>query len=458
MTQQELQQRVTDGATAMDVPGVAVGVHLEGEQHYAFHGVTSVEQPLAVDERTLFAIGSTGKTFTATTLMRLVEQGRIDLEERVRAYVPELRLQDEEVAERVRVIDLLNHTSGWEGDQMVDTGEGDDALARYVASMVDLPQVSPLGSEPSYNNAALGLAGHVIERVTGLTYERAVSEMVLEPLGLTRTLFDLNELLTSRVAAGHQQHPDGAITVFRPWSPPRAENPMGGRIASTAADQIAWARFHLGDGRAPSGARLLERETLERMKQQTSGSEHGDRFGIIWMLRDVEGVRFVDHGGASAGQYSGFSMVPERDYAITVLTNSGPNGQELREDLLRWALDAYLGIVVRDPEPLDLREDELAGYAGTYGTAAMCLHVTVDGNRLVFTSEIKPEALAPGEDPEAAAPPPFRVGVVGDERFLILDGPYKGSQGYFVRDGASRASGVHLGRLISRTADAPAEG
>src|SRR6185295_4724161 len=99
----ELQAKLTELAAELDVPGVAVGVVLDGEEHYAFAGITSVENPLPVDETTLFQFGSTGKTFTATAIMRLVEQGKVDLDAPVRTYVPELALKDESVASKVTV-------------------------------------------------------------------------------------------------------------------------------------------------------------------------------------------------------------------------------------------------------------------------------------------------------------------------------------------------------------------
>src|SRR5438067_12223737 len=111
-----LQDQVTALADELAVPGVAVGVLHEGEEHYAFHGVTSIENPLPVDESTLFQFGSTGKTFTSTAIMRLVEQGKVSLDAPVRTYVPELRLKDEDVARSVTVLQLLNHTAGRPGD------------------------------------------------------------------------------------------------------------------------------------------------------------------------------------------------------------------------------------------------------------------------------------------------------------------------------------------------------
>ncbi|HZD73360.1 MAG TPA: serine hydrolase domain-containing protein [Actinomycetota bacterium] len=463
--QERLRARVAEGAERLAVPGVALGVYHAGREQYAFHGVTSVENPLEVDGRTLFQIGSTGKTYTATALLRLVEQGRVDLDAPVRRYVPELRLKDEAVARAVTVLQLLNHTAGWQGDLMDSTGDGDDALARYVEKMAELEQEFPLGASVAYNNASLSLAGRIIEKLTGRTYEQAMKELVFEPLGLDQSFFFPNEVMTRRFAVGHNQRPDGTITVARPWALPRNSNPAGG-ISANAADQIAWARFHLGDGRAQDGTRVLSRELLERMRQptvQTPGSALGDAIGITWMLRDVDGVRLVKHGGDTLGQHSEFVMAPERDFAIAIATNCGPNGSQLNEELLRWALEAYLGVIDRDPEPVALSEAELARYTGTYETIAAVGRISVDGGGLLLEVEIKPDVLArlleAGEEPPEPSPP-FPLGMLpgpGD-RYVVRSGPAKGMKGYFVRDASGAIESVHIGgRLATRTAvSAPA--
>src|SRR5919198_1542716 len=112
----ELQEKLTEVATELGVPGVAMGVLVDGEEQYAFHGVTSIENPLPVDENTLFQFGSTGKTYTATAMLCLVEQGLVDLNEKVKKYLPELTLQDKNTEENITVLQLFNHTAGWSGD------------------------------------------------------------------------------------------------------------------------------------------------------------------------------------------------------------------------------------------------------------------------------------------------------------------------------------------------------
>jgi CubicO group peptidase (beta-lactamase class C family) len=441
MNQAELQAKVSEVAESTGVPGAAVGVRLGDEQHYAVHGVTSVEDPLPVTERTLFQIGSTTKTYTATAIMRLVAQGRVDLDERVRAYLPSLRLADEQVAAQVTVGTLLNHTAGWDGgDEIIDTGEGDDALARYVETMAELPQRTPPGTAASYNNAAVVLAGRVIEKVTGETYERALRELVLDPLGLDMTLLFPAEVMEHRFSASHVQDDDGKPTVFRPWAAPRGVSPAG-RIAATIADLLAYAAFHLGDG-----APLMPMELLQRMQRPSTEHElfPGTGIGLAWWLRDIEGVRIVEHPGDGAGQKSAFTLVPDRDFAVAVLVNCVPNGQETKDALVRWALEEYLDLVEPEPVVLELAPDELAQYAGTYTTDAARMDVTVAGSRLDILVRLTPGG---GEPPSSIN---FPVGMLDGEGFVVVDGPYKGLQGYFVRENGAIVSLHHIGRLSQR--------
>ncbi|MEY2478134.1 MAG: hypothetical protein QOG87_3449 [Actinomycetota bacterium] len=459
MDEKQLQAQVSEVADELEVPGVSVGVYHAGQEHYAFHGVTSVENPLPVDAHTIFQFGSTGKTFTATAIMRLVDQGKVDLDAAARTYLPELKLKDPTVTERVTVLQLLNHTAGWSGDILTNTGEGDDAVAKYVALLADAEQVSPLGSTVSYNNAALSVAGRIIEKITGQTYEAALRELLCEPLGMDNTWFFRDDIMSRRFAMGHSQQPDGTIKVARPWGMTRGNAPAGG-ISANAADQVKWIRFHLGDGTAADGTPVLSEKLLRQMQEPTvdmPGSALGDHVGVSWLLRDVDGVRIVAHGGTMIGQHSDFVMVPERDFGIALLTNCGPNGPQLNERVRRWALEAYAGVIERDPEPVAMGDDVLAQYTGRFETVAAIADITAHGGRLMVQVEIKPEMAAQLHEMGEEVPdqPPIPLGLLaGDgDRYIVPDGPAKGMKGYFVRDESGTVAGVHLGgRLATRTA------
>ena len=240
--------RIPDAMAKNKVPGVALGIMSEGREFTRGFGVTNVHHPLPVDEKTLFQIGSTTKTFTATAVMRLVEAKQLALDQPIRHYLADFAMRDPEVTAKITMRHLLTHTGGWDGDFFPDTGNGDDALARYVKLMADLPQLTPLGTILSYNNSAFSLAGRVIEMVTGKTYEAALKELVLEPLGLKRSFLFPTDAMTHSFAVGHATIGDRTI-VLRPWQVTRACAAAGG-IAASMKDQLRYARFHMGDGTA----------------------------------------------------------------------------------------------------------------------------------------------------------------------------------------------------------------
>jgi CubicO group peptidase (beta-lactamase class C family) len=198
------------------IPGVAIAVYYRGQEHVRGYGVTNVDYPQPVDGDTLFRIGSVTKTFTATTVMRLVEQGKMALDAPVRTYLPDLRLADETVAARMTVRQLLNHSSGWLGEYYPDLGRGADALTRYMGGLQQLPQLTPLGQVFAYNNASVVLAGHVIEAVANKPYEDVVHEQLLAPLGLDHTFFFSTTIIGYNVAASHTVA-DGVPAVRPDW-------------------------------------------------------------------------------------------------------------------------------------------------------------------------------------------------------------------------------------------------
>jgi CubicO group peptidase (beta-lactamase class C family) len=449
-----LSDFVAATAARFGIPGVAVGVWTDGREAYACHGVTSVDNPLPVDPDTLFGVGSVSKTFTATTVMRLVAKGRVELDAPVRRYVPELQLSDERAAAEATVLNLLNHTSGMDWGLQVDTGEGEDALATYVAKLGELEVIARPGARASYSQAGYNLAGRIVEKVTGLTFERAVASLVLAPLGLAHSFYAHDEVMTRRFAVGHNHGGDGTLSIARLRRRPRGDNPGGG-LASSAADQLRWARFHLGDGRAESGARVLPAEVLQRMKEPTAplrGSNMGHAIGICWFLRDVDGVRTVGHGGSTNGQFAELLLVPDRDFAVVSMSNAGPEGISFNQAVVRWALQTELGVIDRDPEPLAYDEARAREIVGNYENDVMTLTIDTDGAGLRLEVVMKPEARAAYTE----TPPdhkPFEFGLLpGDaDEYVITTGAFKGQRGFFTRDESDAVVGVDLaGRLFNR--------
>jgi CubicO group peptidase (beta-lactamase class C family) len=214
-------ERIPEALIRQKVPGVALGITCDGQDFVRGFGITSIDHPLPVDENTLFQIGSTTKTFTATAVMRLVEQGKLTLDEPIRTYLPDFSMRDPEVTERVTMRHLLTHTAGWQGDFFPETGNGDDALSNYVRLLAGLPQLTRLGTVWSYNNAAFSLAGRVIEVLADKPYEAALKDLILKPLGLKRSYLFPTEVMIHRFAVGHAVGGERP-TVLRPWQLTRA--------------------------------------------------------------------------------------------------------------------------------------------------------------------------------------------------------------------------------------------
>ena len=454
MSQETLSDFVEATAAKFGIPGVAVGVWADGQEIYASGGVTSIDNPLPVDQDTLFLAGSVTKTFTATALMCLVAEGKVDLDAPVRRYVPELKLADEQTAAEVTVLNLLNHTAGLDWRIITDTGDGDDALAGQVAKMAELTLIASPGTRASYSQEGFNLAGRIVEKVAGLAYERAVASLLFEPLGLSDTTYSVNDVMTRRFAVGHNLGAGETLSIARQWKDTRGNNPGGG-IASSVVDQLRWARFHLGDGRPESGTRVLPAEVLHRMKEPTvklRGTTLGDAIGLGWFLRDVDDVRTVGHGGSGNGQFAELLIVPERDFAVIAMSNAAPGGIPCNQAVVRRALETYLEVTDPDPEPLPYDEARAREVAGSYENDAMTFTVATDGAALGLEVGIKPEIRA--ADTELPADyDPFDFGLLaGDaDEYIVTSGALKGQRGFFTRDAGRAVVGVDLaGRLFNR--------
>ena len=428
---------------------------VDGKEIYACHGVTSMENPLPVDKDTLFILGSVTKTYTATALMRLVADGLVELDAPVRRYVPEFRLADEGTASEITVLNLLNHTSGLDWGLILDTGEGEDALAIYVAKMAELKQISPPGVRASYSQAGFNLVGRIIEKVTGLSYEQAIASLLFEPLSMSHSFFNRDDIMTRRFAVGHNSGDNGKLSVARLWRRWRGDNPGGG-IVSSVEDQLRWARFHLGDGCTDNGVRILPTELLHHMKKPTvalKGSTLGDNIGICWFLRDVGGVRTVGHGGSANGQFAELLTVPERNFAIVAVSNASPNGIPFNQAVVRFALETYLGVKDRDPEPLPYDEKRALEIVGRYEIDAQMLTIRTDGTSLTLEVDIKPEIRVAADKELPPGYPPADMGLLpGDkEEYIITSGGLKGQRGFFTRDKSGVVVGVDIaGRMFKK--------
>jgi CubicO group peptidase (beta-lactamase class C family) len=361
------------------------------------------------------------------------------------------------------VLNLLNHTAGLDWGRFVDTGEGDDALVVFVAKLAGLQLIAPPGTRASYSQVEYNLAWRIVEKVTSLTFERTAASLVFEPLGLSHRFFARDDVVTRRFVVGHNRGEDGTLSIARLWKGWRGDT-SGAGLASSVADQLSWARFHLGDGRAENGVRVLPDEVLQQMKEPTvalRGSNLGDAIGIGWFLRDVDGVRTVGHAGSASGQFAELLTVPERGFAVVSLSNAGPDGIPFNQAAVRWALETCSGVFDRDPEPLPYDEARTREVVGSYANDVMTVTIGTDRAGLRLEVLMKPEIRA-ALSVDKEVPPdhaPFNFGLLpGDaDEYIITGGAFKGQRGFFTRDATGAVVGADLaGRLFSRVPTASA--
>jgi CubicO group peptidase (beta-lactamase class C family) len=429
------------------VPGAALAVLVDGDVHELAAGVANRRTGVEATPDTLFQIGSITKVWTTTLLLTLVDDGMIDLDAPVRTYVPELVLRDEDVASRLSVRQLLNHTSGLPGDYFPDTGRGDDCLERYVAVLKDVELSHPLGALLSYSNAAFVLAGLVIERVTGTTWDAAMRTGLFEPLGLTRTVTLPEDALLHRTAVGHVGE---ARDVASQWTLPRNCGPAG-LITARAHDVIAFARLHLDGGLSRAGTRILSEASVKAMQQLTvpmPGATQGwIGFGLGWGLARWSGTPVLQHDGGTIGQTAALRVFPERQIAIALLTNGG-EWTGFRDAVLAELVPAIAGV---QPAPSLVPGEQgafdAAELVGVYRNIGAELTLTEKDGRLFATQLAldELEALATRETVE------FELLPQGADLFLAkIPGMTTWMPIVFLRDRSGAVEYLHVAGRAAR--------
>lgn len=422
-----LSKVITDAAARFSVPGIAVAIISGNDELTATTGVTSVEDPLPVDADTLFRVASITKPITGTALMKLAELGRFDFDAPLRSYLPDLRLADEDVASHVTMRHVVTHRVGL-FSRTKNFGRGDDALARWTAHLVDFPQRARLGELFCYSGD-FQLTGRVLEAVTGKTYEDAMNELVLEPLGMTRSCFFATDAMTHRVAAGHEVK-EGRAQVARPWVEMRSGHPSGG-LLSTINDLIRFMRLHLGGEGAEREGRLLSNESIAFM---ASAMSPDGTHGVTWWRHELNGLPVIEHCGGYPGFLAQLVLVPARRFGIAVLSNITRTGYQHRVpeintvsgEIVAWAFDAFLDLRVPADAPLTLAPRQLTEYAGRYEGELGEVDVSVGDGCLIATEH--------RSDPRLPAPDPYRLAFYDADKVFRLDGPGKDTRGQFVRD------------------------
>jgi CubicO group peptidase (beta-lactamase class C family) len=323
------------------VAGATVAVVKDGALLYAKgYGYSDVAHRTAVDaERSLFRIGSTSKLFTWTAIMQLVEQGKLDLDADVNRYldfkIPATYPQP------ITLRHIMTHTPGFEEDGrdlITDDSTRLIPLGRWLATHIP-GRVRPPGIYSSYSNYATALAGYIVQRTSGVSFDDYIEQHILTPLGMTQTT--TRQPLPARLRGDMSQGYTWAGGFYAPHKYEIVEPAPAGSVASSAADMAKFMLAHLNNG-SYNGRRILADSTAVRMHTRAFG--HDARlpgFALGFYEMSSHALRIIGHGGDTQWFHTDLALVPDEKLGIFVSYNTSTGAELSFGPFLTQFLDHY---------------------------------------------------------------------------------------------------------------------
>ena len=406
-----IERFVVEQLAAWEVPGCAVAAVRDGDVILAAGwGRRDLGAELPVTSGTLFAIGSTTKAFTAATVGALVDDGLLEWERPLRDYLPDLRLHDPVVTDRLSVVDLLSHRSGLPRHDVAWLGHPDRSRAELVRRLRFLPLSSDLRREFQYCILGYLVAGHIVEVLSGSRWEDYLRSRLLAPLGMNRSNLSVTDLRADPDHASAYERRQGVVVPVPP-RPVTALAPAGA-INSCAADMARWLLTQLGGGQM-DGKTVMSPGTMARQhaphmlipEDRTFPASTRHAYGLGWMIGRYRDHRLAEHGGGIDGFQTECMLLPDDGIGVAVMTNTSSSAMApvvayrvLDELLGLESLDWFSGFKARyDAATTGIREARgarhvvpdaplprpLDAYAGQYQHPGYgALTITVEGGTL----------------------------------------------------------------------------
>jgi D-alanyl-D-alanine carboxypeptidase len=376
---------VADYMSARKAPAVSVAV-LRGSDTLVMkgYGLASQEARRPASASTVYRIGSITKQFTSAAIMRLVERGRLSLDDDMSKYLPDFPLQ----GNKVTIRQLLNHTSGihsYTADTLWQKTWADDLTPKQI---VDFVAKTPFDFAPGagyrYNNTGYVLLGMILEKVTGQPYATHLQREFFTPLGLTQTSYCPSRITDPTHAAGYGVQNDSVqpapyLSMTHPYS--------AGALCSTVRDMVKWQRA-LAAGRVVSVASLAKMTTPDTLGY--TGPRLGYGYGLA--PSQLQGKRSVNHGGGVHGFTTAGSYFPDDSVNVVVFTNSNGGPDPLALNIARTVFGFPLVPLPRPPVVVALSDADRDKLPGVYDLNRLAgglftIHVTIENGRLVAQAE-----------------------------------------------------------------------
>jgi CubicO group peptidase (beta-lactamase class C family) len=346
-----LDEHVVKTMKDWDVPGLAIAVVKDDTVVFAKgYGVRKLGDDTPVDEKTLFAVGSTSKAFTAAALAMLVDEGKIKWDDKVTQHLPKFQMYDPYVTREMTVRDLLCHRSGLSRTETIWYGSAasrDEIIRRLRYVKPDTSFRSKFG----YQNMMFLVAGQLIPAVTGKSWDDFVKERIFKPLDMTTSNTSVKAFKDGdNVATPHHKIED----KMRPIKYRNIDNiGPAGSINSSVVEMAQWLRLQLNEGLREKGKeRLISSGSVQEMHTpqtvirldgvmaKLNPETHLAAYGLGWMIEDYRGKKLLEHGGGIDGMTAQVAMVPEEKLGVVVLANS--DGTQLPHALSNRIIDSFL--------------------------------------------------------------------------------------------------------------------
>jgi len=358
LTAKEVDELAELTISKFNVAGIAIGVIKDGKVvHAKGYGVKSVNTKEKVNDYTLFGIASNTKAFTATALAILVERGKLTWEDKVVSHLPEFKMYNSYVTENFNIQDLLTHRSGLglgAGDLMFIPPGTDFTIEDILTSFQYFKPQSAFRTKFDYDNLLYLVAGELVARLSGKSYEEFVNENILKPLGMDNTFFRSSfPSNVDNVSTPHLLKNDQLTTI------PHFEqtgNAAAGGIYSGVDDLCRWMMVHLNHGKYGKNLEqqlFTEKSQLEMWKIHTPYTTypseryqmHFSGYGLGWELIDILGNMVAYHGGLTPGMASNTILIPDLSLGIIVLINTSDEFGFSPVDAISYSImDSYLGL------------------------------------------------------------------------------------------------------------------
>lgn len=368
MTEQEFleifREKAREGLKLWENASVAVGIIKDGKVVLSEgFGFRDMRKELPANDKTLYQIGSCSKAFTAALVAILVDQGKLAWDTPIKRYVPEITLYDGFTSEHCTLRDLLSHRTGIPRHEYSWYGT-DFTRKELLAHLKYLEPNQPFRTRFQYNNYGYILAGHIVETVTGMTYEECLAEYLFTPLGMSSAscyVDDIEKNENHAVPYDRPKEGDGLSGMeeipFYRTSIENKEKGIGapfaaaGAINASVEDMLKWTRLHLDKGKWEE-RKLISEEAMEEMHKPSMllpapldmPMEETEFccYGMGWFVEMFRGHKILQHGGNING-FSGFTcLVPDLNLGVVAYTNM--NGSFLHYALGRTVIDYYAGV------------------------------------------------------------------------------------------------------------------